>query len=263
MAEYTGTENQTAVQKRLRDRQPWIAATPGVANGGRILHFVDPDGIGWDTVSKLAHEDRLAGFPSVPRDETVRAIKSRLGPEWRTPVWDVFLGTPEKVLPACEEIIAATPLPEGWHSASYETPDGDQIEAVQALNDATGVSPYPAYYSRSEALPVVTTCIFDGSGVLVATASAAYRYHCESRLAGYLFAGMVSVSSDHRRKGLGRVVNAVMLAESHKRFGWAVAKEQVAPDNPASRAMVEACGLDNSDGLVSVAAINSDEGFTR
>ena len=263
MPEYVGTESQIVIQKRLRDRQPWIAETPGAANGGRILHFVDPESVGWDTVSEMAHEDRLAGFAGVPKDETIALIKSRLGPHWKTPVWNVFLGKPEQVLPACEEILAAVPLPDGWHIESFETANDAGIEAVQDLNGATGVSPYPAYYMRSEAVPVLTSCIHDEAGTLVATASAALRYHADCRLGGYLFAGMVSVSTAHRRKGLGRVANAAMLVESHKRFGWSVAKEQVAPDNPASRAMVEACGLDNRDGLVSVAAINSDEGFTR
>lgn len=199
----------------------------------------------------------------MPEEETVELIRVRLGPEWKTPVWNVFLGRPEQVLPVCEEILAEVPLPDDWRLESFETADDAEIDEVQDLNGATGVSPYPAYYMRSEAVPVLTTCLYDGANELVATASAAYRYHADCRLAGYLFAGMVSVSTDHRRKGLGRVVNAAMLVESHRRFGWTVAKEQVARDNPASQAMVEACGLDNRDGLVSIAAINSDEGFTR
>ena len=54
-----------------------------------------------------------------------------------------------------------------------------------------------------------------------------------------------------------------MLAESHALFGWTMAKEQVAPDNAPSQAMIEACGLDNGEGRVSIAAINSDENFSR
>ena len=112
-------------------------------------------------------------------------------------------------------------------------------------------------------MPILTVCISDGSGALAATASAAYRYHPGSRLAGYLFAGMVSVSPAQRRRGLGRLVNAVMLNASHGLFGWTTAKEQVAADNAPSQAMIEACGLDNGEGRVSIAAINSDESFSR
>ena len=263
MAEFVGSESQVAVQKRLRERQPWIAETPGVANGGRILHFVEPEKVGWEKIAELANEDGLAGFPCVTEDETVAAVHTHLGPRWRTPCWNVYLGWPERVLAACESLIETIDLPASWRIDRLERPSEDQIDALQALNAETGVSPYPAYYSRSEAVPVLTVCISDAEGALVATASGAYRYHPRGRLAGCLFAGMVSVSPAQRRRGLGRLVNAVMLVESHARFGWTMAKEQVAADNAPSQAMIEACGLDNGDGYVSVAAINSDESFSR
>ena len=74
---------------------------------------------------------------------------------------------------------------------------------------------------------------------------------------------MVSVDDSHRGRGLGKLVNALALVESQARFGWASVIEAVAADNPASAAMIRACGLDCSAGLWSVAAINSDERFTR
>lgn len=261
--EFSGSDNQVRVQKQIRDRQPWIARTPGVANGGRLLHFVEPEAVGWDRVRELANEDRLAGFPAVRGAETIAAIHQHLGPHWKTPAWDVFLGAAERVVPHCRDLIASIGLPAGWRIEPYERPTDDQIRAVQALNVETGVSPYPAYYSRGDAVPTVTLCILDARGELVATAGAAFRYHAECRLAGTLFAGMVSVSPSHRGKGLGKLVNAVMMVESHTLFAWTTVKEQVATDNVPSRAMIRACGLDNSEGLVSVAAINSDEAFTR
>lgn len=261
--EFFGSANQIRVQKRLRDRQPWIATTPAVSNGGRILHFVEPDRLGWNRVAELANEDRLAGFPCVIRDEVVGAIRARLGPHWRILSWNAFLGPADRVRPVCERLIETVDLPAGWRIEVLERPDEDRIAAIQALNAATGVSPYPAYYSRGEAVPIVTVCISDGSGELAATASAAQRYHPESRLAGHVFAGMVSVSPAHRRQGLGRLANAVALVESHARFGWTMAKEHVAADNAASQAMVEACGLGNGEGRVSLVALDSDEGFTR
>lgn len=263
MRDFVGTETQIAAQRRIRDRQAWICETPGVANGGRILHFVEPERLGWARVAELAYEDGLVGFPCVIEDDTVAAIRAHLGAEWKTPSWQACLGSPDQVLPACEALVAAITLPPGWRIDSLERPGDGQIAAVQMLNEETGVSPYPAYYSRGEAVPVLTACLSDATGTLVATASAAYRYHPQSRLAGYLFAGMVSVSPDQRRRGLGRLINAVMLLESQKRFGWTMAKEQVAADNAASQAMIKACGLSNEDGYVSMAAISSGESFTR
>ena len=263
MAAFVGTDTQVRLQERLRERQSWIAETPGVANGGRILHFVEPAQLGWETVRALAEEDGLAGFPSVVADEAVTAIHSHLGPQWKTPTWNVFLGSPEQVLSTCSDLIDAIALPSGWRIDLLERPSDEQIGAIQSLNAETGVSPYPAYYMRGEAVPVLTACISDAEGALVATASAADRYHPRCRLAAVVFAGMVSVSPAQRGRGLGRLVNAIMLVESYARFAWSLAKEQVAADNAASQAMIEACGLGNGEGLVSIAASCMEETLTR
>lgn len=263
MPEFIGAENSIAVQKRLRDRQPEIARTPHLANGGRVLHFLDPEETGWDRVRELAEADSLAGFPLVSRDAMIRRIGEQLGPQWRTPAWHALLGRADRVLPACQAVVESVALPDDWQVTHDDCPDEARLAAVQALNQATGVAPYPAYYMRSEALPVLTTGLWAAEGPLVATASVADRYHPESRLGGHVFAGMVSVSERYRGRGLGKLVNALALIESQRRFGWTVATEQVAADNPASKAMILACGLDHSEGLSSVAAINSDERFSR
>ena len=103
----------------------------------------------------------------------------------------------------------------------------------------------------------------DDQGNLAATASATMRYHDDSRLRRHVFAGMASVAPDHRGKGLGKLVNALLLQESHARFVWEMATEQVSPDNPASIAMIEACGLNCRDGYISIGASNSGTRFTR
>ena len=100
MREFVGTETQVRAQQRLRDRQPWIARTPALANGARILHFVEPERLGWESVAQLALEDGLVGFPCVPEQETLAAIRAHLGMGWRTPVWRAYIGSPEAVLAA-------------------------------------------------------------------------------------------------------------------------------------------------------------------
>jgi len=70
------------------------------------------------------------------------------------------------------------------------------------------------------------------------------------------------VSTQCRGKGLGKLTNALALIEFQKRFNWNVVTEQVAPDNPVSLAMIVSCGLDDTAGLVSVAASYTDERFT-
>ena len=263
MAAFVGDDSSIALQKRLQGRQAMIARAPDLANGARLLHVVMPEETGWDRVGALAEEDGLLGFPFVAAKSFEQELERRLGPRWNRHVWQALQGPAERVLAACATVIAAVALPDDWRVAFHDRPNDAEIDEIQSLNAATGVSPYPAYYTRSEALPVLTACIRDETGALVATASVADRYHPEGRLGGHVFAGMVSVSARCRGKGLGKLVNALALSESHRRFGWRVATEQVAPDNAASRAMILACGLEHQDGLVSVAVTKSRESFSR
>lgn len=263
MPEFVGSDASIALQKRLRARQPEIARAPDLVNGGRVLHFLAPERTGWDRVRALAEEDGLVGFPLTHRDSILGALPRQLGAAWNLHLWHALTGDAGPVLAACRAVIDAVALPAGWRTEFHDCPDESRIGEIQALNAETGVAPYPAYYTRSEALPVLTACLRDHEDRLVATASVADRYHPESRVASHVFAGMVSVSDRCRGKGLGKLINAQVLVESRRRFGWRVATEQVAPDNAVSRAMILACGLDHAAGLVSVAATRSDEKFSR
>lgn len=263
MAEYIGTNLQIDVQKRLRDRQQWIAETPEVAHGGRILNFLNAEKLGWDKVSELTMQDRVAGFTAVPLETTLLALKRIFGAGWKMPYWYVFFGEADFVLKASEQIVDAIVLPIGWHLESVDCPSDPQIDKIQKLNIVNGIAPYPAYYIRGEAVPCTTSMLTDDRGRLVATASANYRYHSESRFKQHLFAGSVAVSKDHRGRGFGKLLNAEVLIESHKRYGWARVLEQAKPDNVPSRAMIEACGLRMDPELVTITVIASDEDFTR
>lgn len=263
MPEYVGSDSSIALQKCLRTRQPMIENSPDLANGARVLHCVEPAVTGWSRVKSFAEEDGLLGFPLVEEDSMKRDIEANFGSAWTLHVWHALTGPAARVLQACESVIESVPLPENWRLDLHDRPSGAEIAEIQALSAETGIAPYPAYYTRSEALPVVTACLRDQTGNLVATASVADRYHAEGRLSGHVFAGMVSVSDRCRGQGLGKLINALALVESQQRFGWQVATEQVAPDNAASLAMILACGLDHADGLVSVAVSRSAEKFSR
>lgn len=130
MAEFVGTENQIGVQKRMRDRRPWIAETPGAVNGGRVMAFDDPGRVGWDRVAELANEDKLTVFPMFPEGEILDEIRIHLGAQWKTPSWQVYLGTPEAVLSACGAVIMDNPLPPGWRMDAYERLDDRQAAAL-------------------------------------------------------------------------------------------------------------------------------------
>jgi hypothetical protein len=263
MTDYFGTDKSIALQKRIHARQPVIDGDMNLVNGGRLMHFLDPEQTGWDTLRRYAEEDQLIGFPVVQKEIAISLIDKHLGADWKTPIWNCLTGGVDRVLDYSRDVIKSNPLPISWNVTTLEKPDNENIADIQALNTETRVSPCPAYYMRSEALPVLTVCVLNADNNLVATASVADRYSQNSRLGGHVFAGNVSVSTRCRGKGLGKLTNAIALIESQKRFNWDVVTEQVAPDNPVSRAMILSCGLDETAGLVTVAASNTDERITR
>ena len=226
------------------------------------MAFLEPDKTGWDAIKQIAAQDRMAAFPMVDADEIHAGIRQNLGPEWETRAWDALVGDADQVLSACKTVTAAGLLPVDLTVIYYERPSDDEITEIQTLNAATGVSPYPAYFMRSDAVPVLTVAIKDARNQVVATASATMRYHPDCTFGRHVFAGMVSVTPALRGKGLGKLANALALRESHRRFSWTHATENVASDNPVSLAMITSCGL-TAGGLVSIAARTTGENLTR
>jgi hypothetical protein len=263
MTDFIGTDKLIALQKRIHARQFLIDGDINLVNGGRLMHFLDPGLTGWDTVKRYAEEDQLIGLPAVQEEETISLIHRHLGAGWETPIWHCLTGGVDRVLDYSRDVVKSNPLPISWSVTTLEQPDSGQVDEIQALNTETGVLPYPAYYMRSEVLPVLTVCVLNEDKDLVATASVADRYDQNSRLGGYVFAGNVSVSTGYRGKGLGKLVNALALIESQKRLNWNVVTEQSALDNPVSRAMIISCGLDDTAGLVTIAVSNTGERITR
>jgi hypothetical protein len=263
MAEYYGTELQIAIQAKMRERQSWIETTPEIANGGRVLNFLEPEKIGWDLIQRLFAEDRVISFTAQPLDTMMPLLRDTFGEGCRYPYWNVFVGDSQTVCSASKSIVENVRVPSGWKLQSLERPTDDQISAVQKLNIATGIAPYPAFYSRGEVVPCLTTCLWNCEGSLVGTASANYRYHRDSRFSRYVFEGSVSVSGECRGLGLGKLLNAAVLLDSHELYGWTGVLAQARPDNAPSRRMIEACGLAMSPDLVTISVIASKEEFTR
>ena len=263
MQEFVGSDVEIARQRRVRDRMDWIAKTPGAINAGRLVNFDSPERVGWKKVHEIAEEDGLVGFPGMVEEEIVASIAQHLGEDWNIGSWLTHSGRPEEVLPKCEALTQQRPLPAGWRFEGHLTPGDEVIGLVQELNLACDVSPYPAYYSRGEVLPNMTAMLWNGCGRLMATASACMRFHAESRLGGCLFVGLVSVAPTCRGQGIGSLINAMTLLESHKAFGWLQVQEQAHADNRASRRMIEVCGLDRREALVAVAASRGAGRFTK
>jgi len=261
MSDYMGDESAVAVQQSIRNRIGDISANPLLSNGGRILNILDPEAFGWDGVRREVGRYGVVGLTMVDPETTLARLASEFGEDMAFPFWEAFRGTPEEVMPACEAILAGTPLPQGWYFSHDTCPDEATIEASQALNMETGVMPAPAYYLRSEHVPSLLSCLWTEDGTLVACASATMRYHPDGPLGGWLFAGSVSVSPARRWRGLGSLVNAALLVEARTRFGWSHVLEQAKASNAPSVGMIRRCGLRNDPRRVTI-GVNPTGGFT-
>ncbi len=263
MAEYFGDQPIIDLQKAIRARAEIIAQNPLLANGGRILNILDPDAYGWDNLRADAERDGFVGLTMVDRDTTLARLAKEFGPEVSFPYWEVFTGTSEDVVATCKKEIAGFAMPDGWTLTSLTHPDDETIDESQRLNQVTGVAPTPAYYLRGDDIPSILTCLRDSTGKLASCASATMRYHPDGPLSGWLFAGAVSVSPEHRRKGLGAFVNATMMCDSQKAFGWSNVLEQAKADNPASVGMISRCGLQQIPGLATIVVNMTGSYLTR
>ncbi|MEP0944241.1 MAG: GNAT family N-acetyltransferase [Rhizobiaceae bacterium] len=263
MSEYAGTDRMKALQQSLRERRAEFDANPLLANGGRIMNILDPDQYGWANVKDAAYQDGIVVLSMVDREETLPRLRSMFGSDVDFPYWQSFTGARHDVMAACSAVTADIEMPKGWRVASHPRPDDDTIHSAQVLNEMCGVAPAPAYYLRGEDVPSMLTCIYDAQGSMAACASASMRYHPEGPLAGWLFAGGVSVHPDHRRRGLGALVNASMLTDSQTQYNWTCALAQAKADNAASVGMIMRCGLRQNAKKITVAINLSDGHVTR
>lgn len=259
--EFTGSDIHRNIQRRMLARHAEIAADPALGNGGRVLNVLDPDAFGWDRLFTEVVQDRFVALTAMDRATIFERIKAAFGSQAEIPSWDVFFGDAPAIQDRCTAL--ASGLPDGWVAISYANPDTQIIGEVQKLNTATGVAPMPAWYMRGDLVPQITTCIFTTSGALAACAMVSNRYHADGPLAGTVFLGSISVASEHRGRGLGVAVTSRALLDSAAAYGWQMVMSQVASDNPASRAMIERCGMLCDPSRVTVVINLSGAAVTR
>lgn len=263
MPEYFGTDFQIQIQKQMIARHEWLAHSTTMANGGRVMNILDPKAVGWDRVREFVDSDGTVALTAMERASAAALLAEVFGRGFDFPEWNVHIAAVGRVLEHSGKILAGYHVPEGWRLECLQTPNERELSAIQALNLATGVAPLPGPYLRGEVVPSFTSCLWTHGGELVAVSNATGRYHQHSRFGEHVFNGSTSVDPTHRGSGLGKVITAHVLVESQRLFSWTHALAQVAPDNAASRRMVEACGLACNPSLVTFGVIPSGVTFTR
>jgi RimJ/RimL family protein N-acetyltransferase len=243
MPEYYGTDEQVRLQRRVVDSAEWIAATPGVCNSGRFIGCDDPDRLGWDVMLDILRRDGTLGFRMLEGNRA-EALAARLAPlGFRLDIWDAFVADRATALPAAEAVAAPGP-PAPLRDVDLASAPGDRlIGDLQSLMAANGVVPFPAALLAGRLAPAALAAVEDEGGRPVAVAFGYLAHNRHSPYHRWAFGGLVAVDPAQRGRGLGRYVNARMVAAVFRRLGAEAVYEMVRAGNQPSCRMVEAAGL--------------------
>ncbi|MCA1243952.1 GNAT family N-acetyltransferase [Stappia stellulata] len=250
LAGFFGTDSQKTLQARAEASAAEIAATPGLCQAGRTMGCDDPDALGWERIEAFLQRDGICGFRLITSDQAER-LRERLSANgFRLDTWDVFLTDRETALAACRPIVERG-LPDGLAELDVPpTPEGAMTRRIQAMMSAAGVVPFSGSILCGDTGPAVTLALCDPSGGIAAGAHAYLPHNVASRHRSHAWGGLVAVDDAHRGKGLGRLINAMMVVAAFRDLGASHVYELVSAANEVSRRMVEACGLRHAPDLV-------------
>lgn len=242
MAGYFGTDIQRRLQAQAEESADFIAHTAGACQAGRTMGCDDPGQFGWDRIGDIVARDGVCGFRLLDTAEVPDVRSELLARGCRLDTWDVFLAERDAAL-AASRTFAGQPLPSGlslW--TTPDDPESEQIRSTQAMMASAGLVPFSGSLLTGEIGRSVTIIMGDSDGV-VATAHGYMPHNVFSRYRSYAWGGLVAVAESHRGKGLGKLVNALMIDQVFRKLGASHVYELVSASNIASRRMVEACGL--------------------
>jgi GNAT superfamily N-acetyltransferase len=241
----------------------WTMSTPGACNTARMLGSDDPDRLGFATIRKTLQEDGIFGFRLLPKSDLARLEQEMSRCEARVDTWDVFCGDAEAVTQATGNVLS-NGLPTGFHEMPpLDGIEGSRTRLFQQFIASAGIAPFSAGFLNGRFGRVVNAGLVDNDGRLAACAHAYLPHNSHSPYHAWAWGGLVAVATDHRGKGLGSIVNALMARAAVDTLSATHLYELVSATNTASRKMVENSGLRLSESLFSGLATRSEDRFTR
>lgn len=243
MSGYFGSEAQMRMQRCADESAVSDADRPGACKTGRLYGCDDIEALGWPAILDTLARDGALGFRMIASDVAPELVR-RLGDAgYRVDFWDVFAGGRDEVLAAVDPIVGEG-LPSGFVRVPIgDDPEGSPVRAFQSLAMASGVVPFSGSMLVGRLGPAATVALADDSGAVVATAHGYLPHNRHSRHHRWAWGGLVAVAPVARGKGLGRLVNAMMVREAVVGLGAEMVYELVSATNQVSRRMVEAAGL--------------------
>ena len=260
---YFGTPSQQRLQARVADMAGWIDSTPGACNSGRAFGCDDLDALGWNAMNEIVARDGALTFRLIPGDRRTQLSDWAAQNNFRVDFWDVFVAERGTVL-AASDIVLSQELPGALRLGPVpREAEGAYIEAIHNLMISNGVAPYAGSFLAGHQQPAETAVVLDQSDAPIAVAFGHKPHNKHSAFGDYAYGGAVAVSPDHRARGLGKRVNALIAKRVLSNLGGTHFYEFVGADNEVSRRMVESCGLSHNPQLFGAIAVDGDSKFTR
>ncbi len=260
---YFGTDKQVVLQRRADELHGWLYSTPGCCHAGRFCATDDEHLLGWDTIEEALRRDEVFGFrlrPAAQREAISRHVQT-LGYQLHT--WNVFHSDANNLL-APAHGFANEPLPSDLTEHTLEPGDADTcVLEIQKFLSSNGIAPFSARLLRSELGQAATPYIRDSSGQVIACAHAYLPHNRYSPYEKTAWVGLVAVAAQQRGRRLGTRINARSICLAIEALGANAVYELVAPDNDASRRMVESCGLALRPDLMCGIAMAGEQRFTK
>ncbi|TPI31989.1 GNAT family N-acetyltransferase [Mesorhizobium sp. B3-2-1] len=243
MAGYFGTDHQQALQRRTHEKRHWIAATPGIYNAGRFMGVDDPDRLPWSALETMLGRDGLLGLRMISPQQAVRCFPRLEAMGCRIDTWDILTGEPHDAGRRAQAIIARG-MPGGIAMRSPLTnAKSADTRSVQQFLAAHGLAPFPGTMLAARPPRAMTIVLGDDRGRIAATGHTYFPHNTHSPFCDHAWLGLVAVAEPWRGKGLGRLVNALLVDCAFSELGARQVYEMVAPSNQVSRRMAEGCGL--------------------
>jgi hypothetical protein len=264
MSGYFGTDAQQELQARVVQAAAWIEMTPGACISGRFMGCDDFERLGWEVIDPLLDRDNVFGFRMVPA-EKVAALSERVSQRgFRLDLWNVFVADRTAGLAASRRILAAG-LSAGFTVGAFPREgDGEPIVGIQRFMAENGIVPFPGVMLTGGFCRSTGVTLSDADGSLVATAFGYLPHNAFSPYRSHAFGGLAAVSERYRGRGLGALINALMVVRVFEDLhaGWIY--EMIGETNLPSRRMVETCGLTLDPSVKAGVATRADQPrFTR
>lgn len=264
MVGYFGTEHQQALQRRTHEQRHWIAATPGIYNAGRFAGVDDPDRLPWNTLATLLERDGVLGLRMISPQQVTRCFPPLEAMGCRIDTWDILVGEPRYAGGQAHAIVAKG-LPAGIAIQPHlSEAEGVNTRCVQQFLAANHLAPFPGTMLASRPPDATTIVLGDETGAIAATGHAYFPHNSHSPFCDHAWIGLIAVAEPWRGRGLGRLINALLIDCAFADLGARYVYQMVAPSNAASRRMVEGCGLRFAPDLCCGVAVPADAArFTR